>query len=173
MAVPPGLHGRDLPYYFPSLEIDVPELAFPIFNNTAFIDAFAQSFTSFAISLNPNVKISPMTITPTWKKWSAAQTEMLFNKTVADAPDVRPIRTSDKLLERCECVFFAWSFVYNIVDTLFVDSGTASAGLRASKIYIECIVTISRPYHNSDTPPGQSLIRFQARYKHSLTLAFD
>ncbi|KAJ7920201.1 Alpha/Beta hydrolase protein, partial [Mycena leptocephala] len=102
MAVPPGLHGRDLPYYFPSLEIDVPELAFPIFNNTAFIDAFAQSFTSFAISLNPNVKISPMTITPTWKKWSAAQAEMLFNKTVADAPDVRPIRTSDKLLERCE-----------------------------------------------------------------------
>ncbi|KAJ7446375.1 Alpha/Beta hydrolase protein [Mycena latifolia] len=100
-AVPEGLHGRDLPYYFPSIGIDVPELDFPIFNNTAFIDAFAQSFTSFAISLDPNIKVDSTTITPPWRKWSFGQTEMLFNKTDADAPDVRPVRTSDALLERC------------------------------------------------------------------------
>ncbi|KAJ7465886.1 Alpha/Beta hydrolase protein [Mycena latifolia] len=100
-AVPEALHGWDLPYYFPSIGIDVPDLAFPIFNNTAFIDAFAQSFTSFAISLDPNIKVDPTTITPAWRKWSFGQTEMLFNKTDADVPDVRPVRTSDALLERC------------------------------------------------------------------------
>ncbi|KAJ7455064.1 Alpha/Beta hydrolase protein [Mycena latifolia] len=100
-AVPEALHGRDLPYYFPSIGIDVPELDFPIFNNTAFINAFAQSFISFAISLDPNIKVDPTTITPPWRKWSSGHMEMLFNKTDADVPDVRPVRTSDALLERC------------------------------------------------------------------------
>ncbi|KAJ7703523.1 Alpha/Beta hydrolase protein [Mycena rosella] len=101
-AVPAGLHGRDLPYYFPSIGIDVPELDFPIFNNTDFVNAFAQSFTSFAISLDPNIKVDPTNITPKWRTWSVGNTEMLFNKTDADVPDVRPIQTDDALLQRCE-----------------------------------------------------------------------
>jgi hypothetical protein len=117
------------------------------------------------------VKIDLTTITPTWRKWSAGQTEMLFNKTDTDASDVRPIRTSDKLLERCECIF-RLPFVYSIVDTLFVDFGTASAGLRAGKLYIKLILIVSSRRQSHQPPLGQSLLRFQARYKHILKLAF-
>ncbi|KAJ7482456.1 hypothetical protein FB451DRAFT_1338236 [Mycena latifolia] len=77
-AVPEGLHGRDLPARLPH------------FDNTAFIDAFTQSFISFTISLDLNIKVDPTTITPAWRKWNGS-----------DVPDVRPVRTSDALLERC------------------------------------------------------------------------
>ncbi|KAJ7036784.1 Alpha/Beta hydrolase protein [Mycena alexandri] len=101
-AIPQGLHGRDLQYYFPSLVTDVPELGFPeFFNNADFIDAFAQSFISFAISLDPNTKIDP-TMTPTWNQWKEGETEMVFNKTEDDVPLVKAIKTSDSLLERCQ-----------------------------------------------------------------------
>ncbi|KAF8168656.1 Alpha/Beta hydrolase protein [Mycena galopus ATCC 62051] len=100
-AIPPATHGLDVEYYFPSLLIDFPELTVPLFNNTAFIDAFAQSFTSFAISLDPNIKVDPQNITPQWNKWDVGQSEMLFNKTAADIPVVQPVNTADALLERC------------------------------------------------------------------------
>ncbi|KAK7017378.1 carboxylic ester hydrolase, partial [Favolaschia claudopus] len=102
MAILPALHGQDVLDYFPSVFIDFPEIAtaFPFYNNTAFIDAFSQSFTSFAISLDPNVKVT-QTITPRWNRWSAGHTEMLFNKTESDVPDVRSLKTDDALLERC------------------------------------------------------------------------
>ncbi|KAJ7149873.1 Alpha/Beta hydrolase protein [Mycena crocata] len=105
-AIPPGGHGTDIPYYFPSSALVESEP----FNNTAFRDAFAQSFTSFAISLDPNVKVDPTTITPKWNKWIAGKTEMLFNKTEADVPVVKPIKTSDALLERCQF----WASVSNL-----------------------------------------------------------
>ncbi|KAJ7829003.1 Alpha/Beta hydrolase protein [Mycena olivaceomarginata] len=97
-AIPPAVHALDVEYYFPSLLTDFPDLTVPIFNNTAFVDAFAQTFTSFAISLDPNIKVDPRSITPKWNKWDVGQTEMLFNKTDTDAPVVRP--------ERCRCVHF-------------------------------------------------------------------
>ncbi|KAJ6560580.1 Alpha/Beta hydrolase protein [Mycena vulgaris] len=103
-AVPPAIHAMDVLVYFPSIAIDLPELAAsfpPIFNNTAFTNAFSQSFTSFAISLDPNVKVDSTTITPAWKKWDVEHTEILFNKTAADQPVVTPVRTSDALLDRC------------------------------------------------------------------------
>ncbi|KAJ7711382.1 alpha/beta-hydrolase [Mycena metata] len=96
-AIPPGLHAYDVPYYFPSIVA-------PLFQNTSFINAFAQSFTLFGISLDPNVKIDPMTITPPWKKWEMRHTEMLFNSTATGLPLVEPVETSDALLERCRCV---------------------------------------------------------------------
>ncbi|KAJ7217431.1 alpha beta-hydrolase [Mycena rebaudengoi] len=110
-AVPPGFHGRDLPYYFPHIGTDVPMFDFPVFNNTQFIDAFAQSFTAFAISLDPNVKIDPRSITPRWDRYydlnfHGGRTEMVFNKTEGDAPDLGAVRTEGKVLARCECVFF-------------------------------------------------------------------
>ncbi|KAJ7314649.1 hypothetical protein DFH08DRAFT_972689 [Mycena albidolilacea] len=80
-AIPPAVHALDVEYYFPSLLTDFPDLTVPIFNNTAFVDAFA--------------------ITPKWNKWDVGQTEMLFNKTDTDAPVVRPVKTDDALLERC------------------------------------------------------------------------
>ncbi|KAJ7146722.1 Alpha/Beta hydrolase protein [Mycena epipterygia] len=93
-AIPPGLHANDVAYYWPTLST-------PPFQNTQFINAFAQIFTSFAISLDPNVKVDPATITPPWKKWSVGQTEMLFNET-AGVPVVKPVQTSDALLGRCQ-----------------------------------------------------------------------
>ncbi|KAJ6603567.1 alpha beta-hydrolase [Mycena vulgaris] len=101
-SVPEALHGWDIPYYLPSVELDTPMYASPIFNNTAFVDAFALSFTSFARALDPNVKIDP-TITPAWREWDVkrGRTEMLFNRTEAGAPVVRPVQTEEALLERC------------------------------------------------------------------------
>ncbi|KAJ6577949.1 hypothetical protein B0H19DRAFT_1229904 [Mycena capillaripes] len=101
-AIPPGFHGSDIQYYFPSTAIDAPDIATaPIFNNTAFIAAFAQSFISFAISLDPNIKVNPTSLTPKWNKWEVGHTEMIFNKTEADVPLIKPGKTSDVLLERC------------------------------------------------------------------------
>ncbi|KAJ7152858.1 Alpha/Beta hydrolase protein [Mycena filopes] len=100
-AVPQGLHGRDLQYYFPSLPLDVPVLGYPeFFNNTVFINAFARSFISFAISLDPNVKVAP-TITPRWDTWADGEREMVFNRTEAGVPLVRARKTDEALLERC------------------------------------------------------------------------
>ncbi|KAJ7505618.1 Alpha/Beta hydrolase protein [Mycena galericulata] len=113
-SIPPATHGSDVLYYFPSIAIDFPELTAgffpPKFNNTAFIDAFAQSFTSFAISLDPNVKVDPKTITPKWNTWDIGRTEMLFNKTDSGEPVVKTVTTSDALLERCRF----WNSVGNL-----------------------------------------------------------
>ncbi|KAK7013829.1 carboxylic ester hydrolase [Favolaschia claudopus] len=104
-AIPPGDHGTDLQYYFPSLVIDVPVLNYPqFFNNTVFINAFAQSFTAFAVSGDPNVKLSD-TITPKWGKWNtdspSSTTEMRFNKTGGDEPDIQTFQTDAGVLQRC------------------------------------------------------------------------
>ncbi|KAJ7470963.1 alpha beta-hydrolase [Mycena latifolia] len=102
-AIPPGLHGNDIAYYFHGT-------ATPAFNNTAFINAFAQSFTSFIINLDPNIKVDPTTITPQWDTFDINNTEMLFNRTAAGVPVVQPIATSDALLERCQF----WNSVGNL-----------------------------------------------------------
>ncbi|KAF7335527.1 COesterase domain-containing protein [Mycena venus] len=102
-AIPPGLHGNDVAYYFPGGVA-------PPFNNTAFINAFAQSFTSFIINLDPNIKVDPTTITPHWNTFNVLNTEMLFNKTAAGAPVVQPITTSNALLQRCSF----WNSVGNL-----------------------------------------------------------
>ncbi|KAJ7238000.1 Alpha/Beta hydrolase protein [Mycena rebaudengoi] len=93
-AIPPGLHGNDIAYYFPNGNA-------PPFNNPSFVNAFAQSFTSFVINLDPNIKVDPTTITPRWNPFAFGNTEMLFNKTEAGVPVVRPITTSNDLLLRC------------------------------------------------------------------------
>ncbi|KAJ7732174.1 Alpha/Beta hydrolase protein [Mycena metata] len=92
-SIPPGLHANDVAYYWPTLST-------PAFQNTEFINAFAQSFTSFAISQDPNIKVSA-TITPKWSKWAVGHAEMNFNET-AGVPEVQPVKTSDALLERCQ-----------------------------------------------------------------------
>ncbi|KAJ7201513.1 Alpha/Beta hydrolase protein [Mycena rebaudengoi] len=101
-AIPPGMHGNDVFYYFTSIAIDFPDLAAAVgvYNNTDFQTAFSRSFASFAISLDPNIKVEP-TITPSWNKWAVQNTEMLFNRTDSGLPAVKPVKTSDELLERC------------------------------------------------------------------------
>jgi hypothetical protein len=88
----------DLINYFPSFTSFNASL---IYNNTAFINAFSEVFFSFVVNLDPNVKLRP-SITPVWQKWSPAETEMRFNKTELDAPNIVPIKTSSAPLERCE-----------------------------------------------------------------------
>jgi hypothetical protein len=75
----------------------LPTVSFPVFNNTAFLNAFSQSFTSFVISLDPNIKVDNATITPAWSKWDVGKTEMLFNQTVDDIPLMELVTTSDTL----------------------------------------------------------------------------
>ncbi|KAJ7573689.1 Alpha/Beta hydrolase protein [Mycena floridula] len=91
-AVPPGGHSQDQAYYFPTLGT-------PVFNNPDFIKAFSHAFLSFAMSLDPNIKVEP-TITPTWAKWTFDE-EMLFNKTTDDQPLIVARNTDPALLERC------------------------------------------------------------------------
>ncbi|THH19417.1 hypothetical protein EW146_g1764 [Bondarzewia mesenterica] len=95
-AIPPGTHAEDLSYEFITFAIR------PTYNNTAFINAFSESFMSFAISLDPNVHVDPSDIKPTWATWGLNSTEMLFNKTESGVPVVQPFETDAGLLERCQ-----------------------------------------------------------------------
>ncbi|KAE9407595.1 alpha/beta-hydrolase [Gymnopus androsaceus JB14] len=96
-AIPPAIHGLDVPYYFPTTSRtsnDVP--------NKTFTAAFSQSFLSFVVSLDPNDKIDPSDdITPPWTVYSIEQTEMVFNKTVDNQTDIQTIMTDPAFLERC------------------------------------------------------------------------
>ncbi|PPQ63569.1 hypothetical protein CVT24_004866 [Panaeolus cyanescens] len=92
-AIPPANHGDDVAYYFPNGNT-------PKFANPAFNKAFPQSFLNFAMALNTNAKFDPANITPFWPEFDGSN-EMLFNKTVAGAPDIRVIETDDALLSRC------------------------------------------------------------------------
>jgi len=101
-----GNHGDDALYYFRSLVDNNPP-----FNNTDFIKSFSQSFMNIAISLDPNIKFDPANPTPAWNHWSLDDTEMLFNKTSTDGPDIRAVRTDPRLLERC-------AFWRSVADTV-------------------------------------------------------
>ncbi|KII89685.1 hypothetical protein PLICRDRAFT_52847 [Plicaturopsis crispa FD-325 SS-3] len=97
-AIPPGTHGVDVSYYFPSRT----GLPSPPFNNVSFIKSFSQSFDSFAIALNPNAKFDSQDITPAWAAWTDANpTEMLFNATANGDPNIHAFMTDQALLERC------------------------------------------------------------------------
>ncbi|CAK5266644.1 unnamed protein product [Mycena citricolor] len=93
-AVPPALHVDDTAYYWPTGNP-------PPYQNTQFINAFAQSFTSFIVNLDPNQKINANTLTPQWNQYDVDQTEMLFNRTEAGVPVVRAFNTDPLLDARC------------------------------------------------------------------------
>ncbi|KAH9486199.1 Lipase 4 [Psilocybe cubensis] len=95
-AIPPANHGEDVNYYFPDA---FQGFVSPVFNNSEFQKAFAESFTNFAIYTNPNKKWES-NITPLWNPW-AGSNEIHFNKTEDGSPDVRAVKTSSSLLERC------------------------------------------------------------------------
>ncbi|KAG1739930.1 Alpha/Beta hydrolase protein [Suillus paluster] len=92
-AIPPGIHGNDVGYYFTSLG--------PAYNNSQFITAFSNSFLAMAMYETPDDRYTPGDITPSWNSWRHDFTEMMFNKTSAGAPDVYTFKTDMALLERC------------------------------------------------------------------------
>jgi len=99
-AIPPAIHGLNVPYNFPTIEAPA-ELAVT-FPNKTFSVAYSQSFLSFVVSLDPNDKIDPSDdITPPWTVYSIEQTEMVFNKTVDNQTDIQTIMTDPAFLERC------------------------------------------------------------------------
>ncbi|KAI0313950.1 alpha/beta-hydrolase [Amylostereum chailletii] len=94
-AIPPGTHAQDLSYVFTNFAVPA------TFNNTDFQRAYAQAFLSTAMFLDPNVHFDPTNIAPYWPEWAQNHTEMLFNKTDADAPAVQTFATDEGLLKRC------------------------------------------------------------------------
>ncbi|KAI5117710.1 hypothetical protein M0805_003199 [Coniferiporia weirii] len=95
-AVPPGNHGGDVPYYFPTG-------ATPTVPNAQIAASFAGSFLSVVKSLNPNFNpLSPESITPAWATYATGDTEMLFNVTESGEAEVKTFATDKGLLERCE-----------------------------------------------------------------------
>lgn len=83
----------------------------PNFNNTAFATSFAQSFFNVARFMDPNHKLGNSSITPPWPRFLLGNTEMLFNRTEGRQPDIRPIGTDSKLLQRCAYVSLISSMV--------------------------------------------------------------
>jgi hypothetical protein len=71
------------------------------FANAQFDASFPAAFTAFAKSGDPNVHPVPNVITPSWSTYNISNTEMLFNMTEDGQPDIRPVRTDSRLLERC------------------------------------------------------------------------
>ena len=56
------------------------------------------------MSLDPNVKVDPSSITPQWELYGLSANEMVFNKTTEDVPDIRLVKTNEELLTRCRLV---------------------------------------------------------------------
>ncbi|KAI5117712.1 hypothetical protein M0805_003201 [Coniferiporia weirii] len=94
-AVPPGNHGDDVAYYFPTGATQ----AVP---NAQLAASFAGSFFSVVKSLNPNFNPLPESVTPSWTTYSDGDTEMLFNVTESGEARVTAFATNKGLLERCD-----------------------------------------------------------------------
>ncbi|KAH9833434.1 alpha/beta-hydrolase [Rhodofomes roseus] len=99
-AIPPGYHGQDVQYYFPTYVSPPSNALPPAYNNSEFITSFSQSFLSVVRSLNPNDKFIP-DLTPAWSIWANDATEMQFNVTASGDPVIETITTDPALLERC------------------------------------------------------------------------
>ncbi|KAG0691864.1 hypothetical protein DFH29DRAFT_1074177 [Suillus ampliporus] len=91
-AIPPGLHGNDILYYFTSGSA---------YNNSQFTTAFSNSFMAMVMHETPDDRYTPGDITPSWTSWRNGSTEMMFNETSAGVPDIYPFKTDIAVLERC------------------------------------------------------------------------
>ncbi|KAF7424798.1 hypothetical protein PC9H_010109 [Pleurotus ostreatus] len=93
-AVPPALHGDDLPHYFPSFSPRP-------FDDPDFSTSFTQSFLDFVLNLDPNVKVNGRNLTPHWNRYSPFDSEMIFNRTEEGQLNIHSGSTDVELLERC------------------------------------------------------------------------
>ncbi|KAG0695775.1 Alpha/Beta hydrolase protein [Suillus ampliporus] len=96
-AIPPGLHGNDVLYYFPSLSYYFGSA----YNNSQFTTAFSNSFMAMVMHETPDDRYTPGDITPSWTSSRNDSAEMMFNETSAGVPDVYPFKTDIAVLERC------------------------------------------------------------------------
>ncbi|KZV68666.1 alpha/beta-hydrolase [Peniophora sp. CONT] len=94
-ALPPAAHADELSYIFTNYE--VPQ-SFP---NPEFQQAFSSAFLSTAMSLRPSMTLNATGPDEAWPAWVNGHTEMLFNKTEGNAPDLRVFETDPTLLRRC------------------------------------------------------------------------
>ncbi|KAJ8589766.1 alpha beta-hydrolase [Rhizopogon salebrosus TDB-379] len=92
-ALPPGLHGEDLAYYFTSLG--------PAYNNSQFITAFSNSFMAMVMYDTPDQRYTSGDITPPWNSWPRGFTEMIFNDTSTGVPNIYTSQTDMTLQTRC------------------------------------------------------------------------
>ena len=74
----------------------------PPFDNPEFDASFAGAFMGFVKSMDPNVHPVKDVITPEWALHIEGNTEMLFNKTESNEPNIHPFSTDPQLLERCK-----------------------------------------------------------------------
>ncbi|KAJ8496645.1 hypothetical protein ONZ45_g12370 [Pleurotus djamor] len=93
-AVPPALHGDDVPLSFPSFGT-------PVVQNTFFALTYSESFIRFILSLNPTRGLKSKYITPPWSEYTKTGSEMVFNLTSSGEPDIRSAQSDPGLLERC------------------------------------------------------------------------
>lgn len=81
------------------------------FNHPSFLTSFPESYLSFVISQDPNVKLSQGDIKPPWSKFGygggerLAGREMMFNRTEAGELDITEVATDGGLAERCRYVW--------------------------------------------------------------------
>jgi hypothetical protein len=73
----------------------------PPFSNPQFDASFAGAFTGFAKFGDPNVHPVSQIITPRWNTFKPHNSEMLFNRTASNQPDIRQFTTDPGLLSRC------------------------------------------------------------------------
>jgi len=66
-TVPPGYHGTEMDYFFPSTNPS----GVPPYENSVFRKAFGNSFLDYVINLDPNVKWEE-TIMPEWYLWDSS-----------------------------------------------------------------------------------------------------
>lgn len=76
-------------------------LGAPPFVNAQFAASFAGSFLGFVKFDDPSIHPVANDTTPVWSTYDQNHTEMLFNRTEDLQPDIRPITTGPRLLERC------------------------------------------------------------------------
>ncbi|KAJ8592162.1 alpha/beta-hydrolase [Rhizopogon salebrosus TDB-379] len=92
-ALPPGLHGEDIAYYFTSDG--------PAYNNSQFITAFSNSFMAMVMYDTPDQRYTSGDITPSWNSWPRGFTEMIFNDTSTGVPNIYTSQTNMTLQTRC------------------------------------------------------------------------
>jgi len=105
-AIPPGIHGSDVDFYFP-------DGGTPDFVNPVFDASFAGAFTGVIKFGDPNVHPIKTIITPEWPEFKSGEpgVEMLFNRTEDFQPNIHSITTDPKLLARCE----VWKSLASII----------------------------------------------------------
>lgn len=92
-AIPPALHGDDIPYYFPSYG---PRS----FDDDEFAESFSQGFLRFAQNLEPN-KVEKSGQVMQWNRFNLGDFEILFNRTNGGQLDIHSIRSDREVLDRC------------------------------------------------------------------------